>query len=375
MKTLNNIQSFKSVKILLRADFNVPVKNGVVIDDYRIRMTLPTIDLLMSKGAKVIMISHLEAIDGSNGTLEPVAEHLKKLGKSVLFVKNWKNARNVIDNEMKDGECILLENLRTFEGEKANDPKFSKELASLGDIYVNDAFSVSHRAHASVVGVTKFLPSYAGLQLEKEVANLSKAFNPTHPFLFILGGAKFETKLPLLQKFIDIADLVFVGGALATDVFKAKGYEVGQSLVSKTNIDLTGFAGNSKLLLPVDIENQDHEIKLAEGMSKDDRSMDSGPKTLELLKQKISEAKFILWNGPLGVYESGFKRPTLELARLVAGATSHGAETIVGGGDTIAAIAENSDHDKFTFISTGGGAMLEFLAKGTLPGIEALETN
>lgn len=376
MKTIKDIGSLKGVKVLLRADFNVSIKNGAVVDDYRIRMTLPTIDLLIESGAIIILVSHLESNDGTNGTLEPVAKHLVKLGRPVTFVKNWKKAREIIDNEMKNGECILLENLREFAGEKANDPKFSKEMASLADIYINDAFSVSHRAHASVVGVAELLPCYAGLQLEKEVAHLSKAFNPTHPFLFILGGAKFETKLPLLQKFVDIADIVFVGGALATDVFKAKGYEIGQSLVSKTDIDLSGFVNNSKLLLPLDITNQNHEVRMANEMRSDDQAMDCGPKTIEILKQKIAEAKFILWNGPLGVYEKGFQDTTLALAKLIADRTVGGmsdVQSIVGGGDTLAAIAKNGDEEKFTFVSTGGGAMLEFLAKGTLPGIDALE--
>jgi phosphoglycerate kinase len=268
-----------------------------------------------------------------------------------------------------------MENLRFFEGEKKNDPKFAKELASLADIYVNDAFPVCHREHASIVGVPKLLPSYVGFQLEKEVANLSRAFNPAHPFLFILGGAKFETKLPLLAKFLDIADQIFVGGALANDLFKAKGFEIGQSLISKTGIDLSAFIKSPKLLLPVDIINQEGVSKAADSLSLTDKIMDDGPKTLQMLKEKISAAKFILWNGPLGMYEGGYKQPTLELAKIIGEATAgtSGVVSIVGGGDTLAAIEELQNQDKFTFVSTGGGAMLDFLAKGTLPGIEALE--
>jgi 3-phosphoglycerate kinase len=373
MRTIKDIESLEGVKVLVRADFNVPVKNGLVVDDYRIKATLPTIEFLKGKGAKIILVSHLEASDGSNGSLLPVAERLNKLGQNVTFIENWHNASKIIEGEMKNGDCILLENLRNFDGEKANDSKFSKELASLADIYVNDAFSVSHRAHASVVGVTEFLPSYAGLQLTKEIENLSKTFNPSHPFLFILGGAKFETKLPLLQKFVDIADFVFVGGALSMDIFKEKGYKIGKSLTSKGNIDLSNFAKNPKLLLPIDVVNKQNGVKDANNLDSEDEIVDAGPKTVEMLKQKISEAKFILWNGPIGVYESGFKGPTLDLARMIAETTSRGTLTIVGGGDTLAAIAENNDLDKFTFVSTGGGAMLEYLAKGTLPGIQALD--
>jgi phosphoglycerate kinase len=273
---------------------------------------------------------------------------------------------------MKNGDCVLLENLRFDDGEKKNDPKFAQALASLGDIYVNDAFSVCHRSHASVVGVPKLMPSYAGFQLEKEVANLSKAFSPSHPFLFILGGAKFETKLPLIEKFIEIADHVFVGGALATDFFKIKGYEIGTSLVSEGDFGLEKYVNNPKLLIPIDVKTKDGEIKMADALSKTDAIMDCGPGTIDSLSDKVKNAKLILWNGPLGVYEQGYKDSTLSLARLIANNHDRGVESLVGGGDTIAAIAENNDEGRFSFVSTGGGAMLDFLAKGTLPGIEVL---
>jgi phosphoglycerate kinase len=375
MKTLLDIPHLEGVKVLLRADFNVPILNGKVVDDFRIRMTLPTIEYLRGKGAKIIMVSHLESVSGENPSLEPVAKHLETLDGKVVFVKDYKDARDVIENGINNGESVLLENLRFFDGEKTNDPKFAQELASLADIYVNDAFSVSHREHASVVGVPKYIPGYAGIQLEKEVAALSKAFNPTHPFLFILGGAKFETKLPLLQKFISIADMVFVGGALANDFYRQKGYEIGTSLVSKGDIDLSVFASDPKIVLPIDVVNQNKEEKPADGLSKEDKIMDSGAKTLELLKEKIAAAKFILWNGPLGLYEDGYRGPTLGLAKLIADATENShIESVVGGGDTLAAISTLNLQDKFTFISTGGGAMLDFLALGTLPGIEALSS-
>ncbi len=374
MKTLSDIHHLQGVKVLVRADFNVPIKNGEVADDYRMRMALPTIDFLRKKKAKIILVSHLESADGGNPSLEPVARKLEKLGSKVIFVKDWKNAHEVIENELVGGECVLLENLRFFEGEKDNDPKFAKQMASLADIYVNEAFSVSHREHASIVSVPKLIPSYAGIQLEREVMALSKAFNPAHPFLFILGGAKFETKLPLLSKFLSIADDVFVGGALANDLFKAKGYETGISLLSKGGVDLTEFLNNPKLMIPTDIVTQNKEIKAADQVSKMDKIMDAGPKSIELLKQKINAAKFILWNGPLGLYEDGYRGPTLDLAKLIAGASEgSGTESIVGGGDTLAAISSLGLQDKFTFISTGGGAMLDFLAQGTLPGIEALK--
>ncbi|MDO8656368.1 MAG: phosphoglycerate kinase [Nanoarchaeota archaeon] len=371
MKTIKDIQFTLGLKVLMRADFNVPIINGIVADDYRIRMTIPTIEYLLNKEATVILISHIESNNGDNLSLEPVANHLNKLGVKVSFIKDYRNAHEMIEAENQG--CFLLENLRFFEGEKKNDSKFAKELASLGDIYVNDAFSVCHREHASIVGVPKLSDSYAGLQLEKEIRHLSNAFNPTHPFLFILGGAKFETKIPLLEKFMNVADTVFVGGALASDFFKEKGYEVGQSRVSEGNFNLSQYANNSKLMIPVDITTRNKEIKNPESLSKEDKITDCGPKTLEILKEKISQAKLILWNGPLGVYEDGFKENTLELAKMIAEATiNNGAQSIIGGGDTLAAVAELGIEDKFTFVSTGGGAMLDFLAKGTLPGIEAL---
>ncbi len=377
MKFLRDIPTYKGVRILLRVDFNVPMRNGVIADDFRIRVTLPTIEFLTSRGAKVVLISHAEANDGSNSPLEPIVQHLRNLGIKVNFIKNIRNARTIIDGELKNGECVLVENLRMFgDGEKKNDKDFAKELASLGDVYVNGAFSVSHREHASVVSVPKYIPSYAGLQFEREVINLSKAFNPTHPFLFILGGAKFETKLPLIQKFSDIVDGIFIGGALANDFFKARGYETGKSLLSDgetTEKAITGFIDNPKLMVPIDVVvNIEKDVKMPATLQVNDKILDSGPKTLQLLQSEINSAKLILWNGPLGYYEGGYTGPTLELAKMLSEATLRGAETIVGGGDTLAAIESLGIQDKFTFISTGGGAMLDFLAKGTLPGIEAL---
>ena len=373
MKTIKDIEVLEGVKVIVRVDFNVPIKNGVVVEDFRIKSAFPTIEYLQSKGAKVILIGHLEANEASDNTFKVVADHINnKLGKKVGFVANLRNANDYIEHQLQNGQCVLLENLRYDEGEKKNDPKFAQAIASLGDIYVNDAFSVSHRKHASVVGVPALMPSYAGFQLEKEVSNLSKAFDPSHPFIFVLGGAKFETKLPLLDKFLNIADQVFVGGALATDLFKQKGFEVGRSLVSEGDFGLDKYVSNPKLILPLDLINQKNEVVKPESFNKDDSSMDSGPETVDMLKTKISEAKMVLWNGPLGVYEKGFKSGTLGLAKAIANNHERGILSLVGGGDTVAAIAENNDDDKFTFVSTAGGAMLDFLANGTLPGIKAL---
>ena len=358
MKTVRDIEHFEGVKVLVRLDLNVPVKNGKVVDDFRIQKSLPLLHMLTEKGAKLIVIAHIETV--GTPTLEPVVVSLKSFGVNCEFVTNYRNAASVIEKSL-NGSVILLENLRAHAGETKNDPIFAKELASLADIYINEAFSVSHRAHASISAITKFLPSYAGIQFEEEVKNLSSAFDPLHPFLFILGGAKFETKLPLFEKFMNIADRVFIGGALANNFFKESGQDVGKSLVSAENFNLTRFLDNPKLILPIDT------------VVKDETIFDAGEQTLVLLREEAMKAKYILWNGPLGAYEQGYKGPTLELARIVADATANGARSIVGGGDTLGAIAELGLVDKYTFVSTGGGAMLDYLANGTLPGIEALE--
>jgi phosphoglycerate kinase len=393
MKTIRDIEYFEGVKVLVRADFNVPIVNGAVGDDFRIRAALPTIDFLRNKGAVVILMSHLESIDGDILSLEPIAKHIEKIGRAVTFIKDYKNAHEVIEADLlaragKGGSVFLLENLRFSEGEKTNDKKFAQGLASLADIYVNEAFSASHREHASIVGVPKCLPSYAGLQFEKEVMHLSKAFNPAHPFLFILGGAKFDTKLPLIERFLKVADTIFLGGALGNDALKARGINVGDSKISDGAIDITAIVNRTNILVPVDSIIQDRSVKNVDAIAAHDHIFDPGPKTLELIQEKINQARFILWNGPLGPYEEGFVEGTEAVARMIAERTKNGGggkqevgseeekineiESIVGGGDTLAAIANLGIEDKFTFVSSGGGAMLEFLAKGTLPGIEAL---
>ena len=385
MKFLRDIPYLDNVKVLVRVDFNVPVENGVVVDDFRIRSCLATINHLREHGARVILMAHTESISGDNGSLKPAADSLNKLGVPALFIPDIRNAHEIIENKLQSGGCCVLENLRFDEGEKKNDAKFSEQLASLGDIYVNEAFSVSHRKHASIVGVPRFLPSYAGLQFEKEVANLSRAFKPDRPFLLVMGGAKFDTKLPLLQKFFSIADKIFVGGALAHDIYKAKGYEIGKSLVS-SGIDngLNSYINDPKLIIPCDVVVENGIVKDPSGLSSSDSIMDAGPRTMEVLSEEIVKAKFILWNGPLGHYEGGYKGPTLELAKMIGDATkkidgsistndSEEVVSIVGGGDTLAAIEELGIFEEFTFVSTAGGAMLDYLSTETLPGIKALD--
>lgn len=367
-KTIQDIKHLQGVKVLLRLDLNVPIQNGKVVDPFRITKAIPTISYLTKRGAKVIILSHKTE---EGGSLAPVAEYLNHNGCKAVFVDAYKNARSHI-NTMVDGGIILLENLRSNPGEEENSTSFAKELASLGDIYVNDAFGVSHRAHASVCAITKFIPSYAGLLFADEVQNLATAFDPQRPFVFVLGGAKFDTKLPLIEKFMKSADHVFVGGALANNFFKEMGYEIGASMVSPENFNLKRYFKDAKLMLPVDLvvkRGSENIVIDNKEVQPGDVILDAGPKALADLKKVIFNARYVLWNGPLGNYEHGYKQPTINLAEMIS---MSGAMSIVGGGDTLAAIAELGTADKFSFISTAGGAMLDFLANETLPGIDAL---
>ncbi len=330
MKSIFEAGDLKDKKILVRVDWNVPIEDGKVVDDFRIKKSLPTLEYLKDAGAKVVIATHLEP-EGTDAKL----------------------LHTYVPKGMR-----LLANLRDNPGEESNSTEFAEALASKMDIYVNEAFSVSHRRHASIVGVPLYLPSYIGLQFALEVKELSKAFYPKKPFLLILGGAKFDTKLPLLKKFIHIADHIFVGGALANNFFKEQGADIGHSLASEGSFGLKELLNTGKIILPEDT------------IIKDSKILDAGPRTMENLKSVISTSKLVLWNGPLGGYESGYKVATLALAKIISGSN---CESIIGGGDTIASIKELNLFDKFSFVSTGGGAMLDFLATGTLPGIEALK--
>lgn len=373
MKNVKDLKNVSGKKILLRADLNVPLKNDKVVDDFRIKKVIPTISYLQKKGAKIIILSHL-GDDGSK-SLSPVALKLEKEIKKFTFIKS-----NILSDEtenkiksLKNGEVVLLENIRREEGEKKNSPSFARALSRYGDIFINDAFSVCHREHASVVGIPKFLPSYAGFQLLKEIENLSKAFNPSHPFLFILGGSKFETKIPLCKKFIRMADSVFIGGAIVNDLFKAKGYEVGNSLVSNKNFEIPLILKAKNLVLPQDVvvtnKNGSHVIE-ANGVKSDEVIVDIGPRSTLDLEAIIKKSKFILWNGPLGKYEDGFGSSTEKILKTISKSKSL---SIIGGGDTVTLISKLKLEDKFGFVSTGGGATLDFLSKGILPGIRVLK--
>ena len=373
-KKIFDQKNLKGKKILLRLDLNVPIVGDSVRDDFRIKRSLPTLNLLRERGAKTIIISHID--NQLTDSLSQVSAYISKLIPIKKFVEKFDDASTEVST-MRDGDIIILENLRENPGEKSNDPVFAGRLSALADYYVNDAFAVSHREHASIVSVPKLIPSFAGPLLADEVEKLSMAFNPSHPFLFILGGAKFDTKLPLIEKFLGIADNVFVCGALANDIYRERGYEVGLSTVAKARINLKQIEMNPKLLVPEDVivsSTLERIVKNPGHVGPNEKIMDAGPRSIDQIKGLLKNTKFVLWNGPLGEYENGFAEGTENLARVIAdNSVSSDIRSVVGGGDTVAIVARLGILDKFTFASTGGGAMIEFLAQGTLPGIEALD--
>jgi phosphoglycerate kinase len=368
--TVESATALRGHTVLLRASLNVPVENGVVRNPFRLDAALKTVGLLSSAGARVVLISHIDG-DGSP-SLRPVYEYLKTK-VPLVFVEDvaGERARTAV-HALTDGQVALIENVRRDAGEVTNDDAFARRLASLGDVYVNDDFAAAHRKHASIIGVPQYLPSYAGLQFVAEVEGLTKALEPKSPSLAIVGGAKFVTKEPLIRALLPKYDYVFVGGALAIDFYKAKGYEVGKSLVSDSP-HLADLLTNSKVILPVDatvVGPAGTFVKDVRELLPNDTIYDIGPKSIEMLRPLAAKARTVLWNGPLGNFEKGFSSMTEELATVLADAPG---VSVVGGGDTIAAIQKLGLNDKFEFLSTAGGAMLDFLAHGTLPGIEALE--
>ncbi|MBI2021199.1 phosphoglycerate kinase [Candidatus Giovannonibacteria bacterium] len=335
-------------RILLRVDFNNPY-------EYRINATLPTIRALLKKGHFVTLITHFEK-DGKYPHLDQIARYLKKYFPSLVFIKGEiKKADPLIFS--KQSKLFLLDNLRLSKGETSNDIKFARILASWGDFYINEAFAVSHRKHTSLVGLPKLLPHEMGPLFKSEVHNLSKFFKPRHPFLFVLGGKKFETKEPLIKKFLRSADAIFVGGMTGNTFLAYRGIGVGKSFVEKVKIP-ENILWSPKIFLPEDWESKNEII------------YDAGLKTIKSLKGLAVKAKFVLWNGTFGWVEGGYEKGTRDFARALGKSK---AFRVIGGGDTVDAIRRYKLEKNFDFISTGGGAMLEFLAKGTLPGIEALK--
>jgi phosphoglycerate kinase len=390
MKSIKEIKNLKNKKVLVRVDFNVPVGDDGIVDskeDWRIKAALPTIKYLLEKEAKIILMAHLErpgkyqvsSIKYQACSLKPIANRLEELlSCEIKFIDDC------IGDKVKDaikkiqaGKIILLENLRFYEEEKSNDEEFARELSKIADIYINNAFSVSHRKHASVHAITKFLPSYAGLLLEREVRILSDAINnPKRPATIIVGGAKVKTKVPVMEYLIDKFDHILIGGIVANVILKAKGIDIGSSLLD--DIDLNEVKkisfGENKIHIPVDAvvcDDKNNVTLSAIGKVKNNKILDIGTETTKLYSKIISDSKTIIWNGPMGMFEKeDFAFGTREIVKAVVKSNGY---TIIGGGDTITALSQLGCLDEVDYICAGGGAMLEFLSGKKLPGLEALE--
>lgn len=384
-RTIKDVD-YKGKRVLVRVDYNVPLKDGHVKDNKRITASLPTIEYLLKEGASVVLMSHLGRPKGEykeDLSMKPVAEELQNvLGKEVKFIPD----KNVVSEEviskvreLKPGEVALIENTRFVKGEEKNDAAFAKELAKLGEAYVNDAFGTSHRAHASNVGVSKYLPMALGFLVEKEVKNLDLVLkNPEKPYVAILGGAKVSDKINVIENLINIVDKIIIVGAMAFTFLKAEGVSVGKSLVEDDKIDFAkellqkAKAKNVEIILPIDFVvadevSEDAKAETVKEIPADKMGLDIGPETVALIKEKLTGVKTVVWNGPCGVFEiDKFAKGTFEVAHILA---EIDAVKIVGGGDSASAIKKSGYEDKFTHISTGGGASLEYLEGKVLPGI------
>lgn len=373
----------KNKRALLRADLNIPIGQDSKVDkteNWRIEAIIPTLKFLIKQKAKIIIISHLgRPKKASKLSLKPVAQELERLlKKKIIFSEDiigWKVENKI--KRMKFGDVLMLENVRFHSGEEKNSPKFAKDLAELGDLFINDAFASSHREHASIVGIPEHLPSFLGFLFEKEIQELDKVLKkPEHSLVAIIGGAKISTKIKVINRFLKTADAVLIGGALANTIFAAQGIFMADSVIEKKafsevkKIDLE----NPKLFLPIDLASfskdrvRYHEV---EDVQKKEKVLDVGPKTINSFCDAIKNSKMIIWNGPLGFYtQKPFDKASIEITRAISKSKAY---SIAGGGDTVAFLREINKEKVFNHISTGGGAMLDYLANETLPGIKALE--
>jgi phosphoglycerate kinase len=370
MRKITDCTDLHNKRVIVRASLNIPVEEGQIRNAFRLKRALPTLRYLLEQGAKVIIISHIGR--KPEETLKPIFDELAKYFEGhwggVITEDDFKTRASLLS----PGTFLMSENLRQDPREEVNDMEFAKYIAQFGDIYVNDAFAEAHREHASLQALATLLPAYAGLTLLEEIAQLEKVMVPEHPALLILGGAKFETKLPLIAKYLDEYDHVFVGGALANDIFKALGFEVGLSLVSDASIAGANFMKSPKLILPIDViveGPKGRRICTPEEVDHCEHIFDCGPATTNMLASYIQEAKTILWNGPFGNFEAGFKESTETTMRNIA---TSDAFSVVGGGDTVASIENLGLNDKIGFVSIGGGAMLTYLEEGTTPVLDLL---
>ena len=379
-------------RVLVRVDFNVPLQDGVVTDDTRVRAAIPTIKYLKEHNAAIILMSHLGRPKGDGPepalSLKPAADKLAELtGYDVKFVDDtYGEKAEAAVKALKPGEILVLENVRFLKAEKKNDPEVAKKLASYGDIFVLDAFGTAHRAQGSVVGPAAYIPAYAGFLLEKEVDTLTSIFaEPERPFVAIVGGSKVSSKIGVLDHLIDSADTLIIGGGMAYTFFLAKGYTVGTSLKEEDWVERAGEmlkkaeAKGVKILLPIDnvvapeFKDEPGTVVASDAIPDDQMGMDIGPKTEELYAEAIKGAKTVFWNGPTGVFEfDNFQHGTKAVAEAVAEVKANGGTSIIGGGDSVAAINKFGLADKMSWISTGGGASMELVEGKALPGVEAL---
>ncbi|MFA6106598.1 MAG: phosphoglycerate kinase [Patescibacteria group bacterium] len=407
VKSLRKIKNIRNKKVFLRLDLNVPLKKGKVLDDFKIAASLPTIRYLLRYNCRIIIASHLEPVGGEKNTsLRGVANRLAEmLGKKVAFVPDCigEKAEKAAE-KLRFGEILVLENLRARKGEKANDRAFARSLAELvcgscgsrtkrifnklsgkesEGIYVNDSFGVDHRKHASVSAIKKYLPAYAGLLVLKEIENLNRAMNPARPAVAIVGGAKISTKISLIKSLLPKYDAILIGGAMANNFFAAQGMEVGKSLVSKEDIALAGklipYVLKKKIILPVDVIASSGKTKpvirrvTPDKVKKSECIFDIGPETVKLYAKHIREAKTIIWNGPMGKFEErSFSHGTMAIASVVGSRSSGHAFGIAGGGETMDALKKSRMMEYLDWASTGGGAMLSYLGREKMPGLEGI---
>lgn len=388
-KSVRDVAELAGKRVFVRVDFNVPLEDGKITDDKRIRETLPTINFLIEKGAKVILASHLGRPNGQ--VVEELRHTASAARLSELLGKQVTKADEAIGEAVEaqvaalnNGDVLLLENVRFYEGEEKNDPELAKAFAKLADLFVNDAFGAAHRAHASTEGIAHILPAVSGLLMERELEVLGKALNnPERPFTAIVGGSKVKDKIAVIDKMLEIADNVIIGGGLSYTFFKAQGHEIGKSLVDNSKLDLAlEFIEKAKklgknFLIPVDIvvtddfsANANTQIVDVDSIPADWEGIDIGPKTRELYADVIKNSKLVVWNGPMGVFEiEPFSHGTIAVANACAETTGY---SVIGGGDSAAAAEKFGLADKMDFISTGGGASLEFMEGKVLPGVVAL---
>lgn len=386
IKSIRQAKNLYGKKVFLRTDFNVPIKNGKIQDMFKITQQLETVDFLLKNHCRIILLTHLgRPAPGKfdkKYSVEPVAKALSEiLNRKIIVVKEiseFEAGKKI--SKAKFGEIVMLENIRFEKGEEENSNQLARRLAKLAEVYVNDAFAVSHRAHASVSAIKKYLPSYAGLLLEKEIVNLNKGLHPRKPLVTVIGGSKISTKISLVKNLEEKSGHILIGGALANNFLLARGYEVGKSMVDKESVGFARKFKSKKIILPLDVVtcvslNGDKQIRIKKvnAVTKADYILDIGPETVRLYSHYIKKAATIIWNGPLGKFEEEkFKHGTIALACVIAARSKGRAFGVVGGGETVEALEKTKMMEYVDWVSTGGGAMLSYLGGEKMPGLKGL---